>query len=280
MSTTTTTRLARVPYLNSAPFFRGLSLGARYEVTDCVPRALGQMAAAGTIDAGLLPLADYLRLQGAFERLGRFGIAVRGRGRSVLLFSRTPILQLDGRTIAVTEETSTSAVLLRLLLEHRYRLAPAAYERVRVPPPMAGVDEDVPTSKMEGPHGQDPAADAWLLIGDAALRFSHANTRFPYEYDLAFEWWMWQHLPCVFAVWAIRAGDSAHERKALEAALAKSLVMNLGQLETIAQESSERLGVPSTELQVYLERFVYRLGPDEEAAISRFATLAHEHHLL
>ena len=268
-----------MPYLNSAPFFRGLSLGARYEVTDCVPRALGQMAAAGTIDAGLLPLADYLRLQGAFERLGRFGIAVRGRGRSVLLCSRTPIRQLDGRTIAVTEETSTSAVLLRLLLEHRYRLAPAAYERVRVPSE-SFVDEEVPTSKMEGRRGQDPAADAWLLIGDAALRFSHDNTRFPYEYDLAFEWWMWQHLPCVFAVWAIRAGDGARERKALEAALAKSLATNLGQLETIAQESAERLGVPSTELQLYLERFVYRLGPDEEAAISRFATLAHEHHLL
>lgn len=279
MSTTTTTRLARVPYLNSAPFFRGLSLGERYALTDCVPRVLGQMAVAGTIDAGLLPLADYLRLRGTFERMGRFGIAVRGRGRSVLLFSRKPIRQLDGGTIAVTEETSTSAVLLRLLLEHRYHLTPAAYERVRVPSG-SWVDEEVPTSKREGRRGQDPAADAWLLIGDAALRFSHANTQFPYEYDLAFEWWMWQHLPCVFAVWAIRTAGSVQERKGFEAALAKSLVMNLGQLETIAQEGSERLGVPSAELQVYLERFIYRLGPDEEAAISRFATLANEHHLL
>ena len=30
----TTTRIARVPYLNSAPFYQGLALGERYELTD------------------------------------------------------------------------------------------------------------------------------------------------------------------------------------------------------------------------------------------------------
>ncbi|MBI3020454.1 MAG: hypothetical protein HYY59_00415, partial [Candidatus Omnitrophica bacterium] len=154
---TTTACVARVPYLNSVPFFRGLSLGRRYELVDCVPRELGIQAAAGDIMAGLVPLVDYVRLRDTFERIGHFGIAVRGRGRSVLLFSRRPIRQLDGSMISITEETSTSAVLLQLLLERRYGVLPALYQR-----------------------GQRSEADALLLIGDEALRFRATNTQYPY----------------------------------------------------------------------------------------------------
>ena len=253
----TTTRIARVPYLNSAPFFRGLPLGARYELTDCVPRELGERASAGDVMAGLLPLVDYFRLEETFERIGHFGIAVRGRARSVVLFARRPIRQLDGATIAVTEETSTAYILLRLLLEQRYRITPASYER-----------------------GQHQEADALLLIGDEALRFTETNTQYPFEVDLAFEWWLWQHLPCVFAVWAIRKDASPQDQKHLEVRLIKSLAMNLSQLELIAQEYSSRLGVPAAGLRLYLSSFIYRLGQREEEAIKRFKALMDERDLL
>jgi len=234
-----------------------LTVGAGYEFADYVPRELGRQAAAGNILAGLLPLADYIRLEKTFERVGHFGIAVRGRARSVLLFSRKPIRQLDGATIAVTEETSTSAVLLRLILEQRYDLAPASYRR-----------------------GPDPTADALLLIGDDALRFQQTNTQYPYEIDIAFEWWLWQHAPCVFAVWAIRKDASAEERKHLETALSKSLGLNTRQLDLLAKERSADLGVAPELLQTYLTRFIYRLSQPEEEGITRLRILIDEHHLL
>ena len=246
-----------MPFLNSAPFFRGLTLGGGIELVDLAPRALGEQAAAGTLLAGLLPLADYLRLEDRFERIGPFGIAVRGRAQSVMLFSRRPILQLDGATIAVTEETSTSAVLLRLLLEQRHRVAPAHYAR-----------------------GQDPAADALLLIGDEALRFRRANARYPYETDLAFEWWTWQHLPCVFAVWAVRRDAPAAEKRQLELALSGTLGRNVGDLAAIAQERAAGLDLPAPDLAAYLGSFIYRLSQPEEAGIQRFRELVHAHHLL
>ena len=209
------------------------------------------------MDAGLLPLADFLRLQDRFERVGPFGIAVRGRARSVLLFSRRPIRQLDGATIAVTEETSTSVLLLRLLLEQRYHVAPAAYQPGRV-----------------------AEADAQLLIGDEALRVQQANTQYPYEIDVAFEWWLWQHLPFVFAVWAIRKDAAAPDKKALELALSGALGGNLRRLDAIAREASPSLGVPAEELQAYLGSFIYRLSQPEEDGIRRFQELVHEFHLL
>jgi chorismate dehydratase len=224
---------------------------------DLVPRELGKQAAAGEVTAGLLPLADFLRLQQQFERLGRFGIGVRGRVGSVLLFSRRPVRQLDGATIAVTQETSTTAVLLRLLLEQRYRLRPAEYRR-----------------------GVDPDADALLLIGDEALRERHANTKYPYEIDLAFEWWLWQHLPFVFAVWAIRKDAPQAAKRSLERSLSLSLGRNSQQLPALAAERAGALGVPADELAAYLSRFIYRLSADEEQGITKFSELVHEHHLL
>ncbi len=254
---TTASCLARVPYLNAAPFFRGLRVSDWYELIDCVPRRLGERAALGEISAGLMPLVDYFRQQEMFERIGSFGIAVRGRAESVLLFSRKPIRQLEGGIIAVTEETSTSAILLRLVLEQRYRLTPSEYVR-----------------------GHHSDADALLLIGDEALRVRQTNSRYPFETDLSFEWWLWQHLPTVFAVWVIRKDAAPEEKRQLQLALSGTLGRNLSQFERIAQEASPALGVPVPELTRYLSRFIYRLGHQEEEAITQLKALVDEYHLL
>ena len=158
-----------------------------------MPRKLAQLAAAGEVIAGPLPSVEYFRMEDAFERLGRFGLAVRGRAMSALLFSRLPIRQLDKAKIAVTEETSTSFMLLRLLLEQRFSLETPNYQR-----------------------GNVEEADAVLLIGDEAIRMQQSNKLYPFEYDLAFEWWLWHHLPFVFAVWAIRKGQDAALKRQIE----------------------------------------------------------------
>jgi chorismate dehydratase len=260
MTTTTeissSTLLARVPFLNSAPFFDGPVLDG-FRSIEAVLRELGRQAAAGSVTAGLLPVADFLRLQDRFERLGNLGIAVRGRCGSVLLLSRVPMRQLGGCTIQVTEQSSTSVVLLRLILEQRYELAPRAYE--------SGISED---------------ADAILVIGDEALRRRAGNRQFPYEIDLAFEWWLWQHLPAVFAVWAVRTDAPAADKQQLLRALHRQLAVNVPRAGELAAARAADLGVPAEELTAYLENFIYRLSEPEEQAIRQFATLAHEHHLL
>ena len=235
------------------PFFRGLPLAAHFELTDCVPRELGVKAAAGEVVAGLLPVVDFFRLQDSFERLGHFGIAVRGRTRSTLLFSRKPIRQLDGATVALTEESSTTACLTRLLLEQRYRVTPAGY-----------------------PRGTPADADALLLIGDEALRFQRTNTLYPFEIDVAFEWWLWQHLPFVFAVWAVRKDAGAQVKKELEVGLMKSLAMNQNRFEEIAREYSKTLDIPEADLHAYLSSFIYRLSQPEEEGMQRFKELVDE----
>ena len=249
--------IARIPYLNCAPFFEGLALDESWEWVDIPPRQLGAEAEQGRILAGPMALADFLRLQDRFERLGVLGVAARGRCGSAFLFSKKPIRQLDGAAIAVTEDTSTTALLLRLLLEVRYELKPKAYQ-----------------------GGESQEAEAMLLIGDEALKAHASDRRFPYETDLAFEWWLWQHLPMVFAVWAVRKDCPPSDKQHLSRALQVQLAKNLGRLDAIAKEHAEALQIPAGELQAYLERFVYRLSQPEEQAITQFERLLHAHHLL
>jgi len=257
--TATTTQLvvARVPYLNCAPFYDGLMLGDPWTLQDVSPRRFGVEAAEGRLSAGPLSLADYLRLRGRFERIGNFGVAVRGRCGSAIVFCRVPLRQLDGATIAITPETSTSALLLRLILEHRYQISPHVY--------------DVETREK---------ADAVLLIGDEALAFRAANQDYSYEVDLAFEWWLWQHLPAVFAVWAVRTTCSPTEKQHLSRHLQKQVALNLGRFEALAKQRSGNIGLPAEQLTAYLSNFVYRLSESEERAIKQFEALVHEHHLL
>ncbi len=245
-----------MPYLNSVVFYEGLPLGGSLELTTCVPRELGRLAAGGELLAGPLSVADYLRLADTFERLGHFGIATRGRAHSAILFSRRSLRQLDGALIAVSEETSTTSLLLRLLLEQRDHLQPTYHV---------------------GPH---PEADALLLIGDDALRLRQANTQFPFEVDVAFEWWLWQHLPFVFAVWAVRKDAPDALKREVARSLGHAVSINQGRLGELAAAAAERLGPSADIWQGYLESFVYRLGREEESGLARFRELANAHHLL
>jgi chorismate dehydratase len=237
-------RIGRISYLNVEPFFHAFP----WPIAESLPpRALGEAVAAGRVDAGPLALADCLRLEGTVARLP-FGIVGPTRGQSVLLFSDRPFGELGGRRIAVTGETSTSVRLLRMLLAFRYEV-PA--------PLLVGLDE---------------AADAVLLIGDAALRLRQGPWPRRLCYDLGEEWTAWTGYPMVFAAWGVRLDTPPAARKALESALAETLERGLASLPAIAARRRD-LGLSEDEIVSYLESFRYRIGADDEKAVDEYRRL-------
>ena len=124
-----------------------------------------------------LSLADALSLGDAVDLLP-FGIATPGATGSVHVWSHRPMAALGGAAIGVTDETSTSVQIARMLLEQRY-----------------GV-KDVRWTTL------DDEADAVLLIGDAALRQRGRPWRFAHCTDLGTEWAEWTGLTAVFAIQA------------------------------------------------------------------------------
>ena len=266
-------RVAHISYLNSVPFFAGME-DERMEMVDMHPRALGRAAEEGEIDAGLMSIADTFR-NPAFEPLGDLGIALDGPAHSVLLFSAKPVARLNGATIGITGETSTSYPLLRLLLDGYYGVAPSMYIR-----------------RPQGPEASD---DAILLIGDAALRraaqsglepdrrdysgaaFELHSDRFkePYQYvlDLSAAWKSWQDMPFVFARWMVRRGTPRADRVMLVEALLQSLDSNLRRLDELAAANAERADLSGEGAYAYLMGFTYRFGDPGEDAIRTFRNL-------
>jgi chorismate dehydratase len=258
--------LARIPFLNSAPFY------ARWDeapgtTVDLPPRALGEEARAGRADAGLMAAADWFTLEPEFERVGPFGISCRADVRSVLLFSRRPIEELGGATVDLTEHSMTSVALSRILLAVRHGLTGLSYRRRAVE------------------SGEVPTGDAWLLIGDAALRALEQRRRaiaagaadVPHVTDLGRAWFDWTGLPFVYAVWAVRRSLPAGEKARLAAFLERSLAAGEADLPALAaRHVGQGLGDAGV-LAAYLAAFRYRLGPAEEEGLARFRALWKEH---
>ena len=170
-------RVGRIPYLNAEPFYfdmprRGL------ELYSMVPSALADALERDEIDAGPVPVADCFRLSDQkYQPVSGFCIATTERSRSILLYSQKPFAELGGARIGVTPDTSTSKQLLRVLLTLKYQVQPEAF---------VGLKDD---------------ADAFLLIGDEALRQRRGMRGIPHRYDLGEEWFNWTKLPFVFARW-------------------------------------------------------------------------------
>jgi len=236
-------RVGRVPYLHAEPFYVAL---ARDGVTlhALTPRAVAVAAAQGEIDAGPVPLVECARLHDRFEPVAGFCIASAQHAAS-LLYSPRPITALAGSHIGVTDEASTALRLLDVLLRVRYQVQPAAY---------------VP---LQTPH------DAFLLIGNQALRQRRGAPGFPYTYDLSAEWYAWTGLPFVFARWLVRRDAAPEDKALLEEALYTGLEDGVEALCQLARPREDLLMLPR-EVTRYIQGFRYYIGRSEQQAIDHF----------
>jgi len=255
-------RIGHVPYLNMAPFYHGFGpepmeiRDRRYEFWSRTPRALGLAAEAGIIDAAPLSLVDALKMENQYEPVGRFGIGVRRSAQSVLLFSRTTMPLLHNAVIAVTDETSTSSVLLQLLLEQHYAVQGIRYERIA-------------SAAL-----WDRSNDAMLLIGDEAIKTARSGVpELPIVTDLGEEWYRWQGLPFVFARWMVRSALPEDVKEVLEQSIEKSLSSNELNRSGFSFEEGIRRGTSPTNVQNYWDGFIYRLSPQHLQSIRLFSDL-------
>lgn len=240
-------RIGVVAYVNSRPLARGLERwkgDGRYRLVYLPPARLADELAAGRLDVGLLPSVELLRIPG-LEVVPGLAIAATREVRSVLLVSRVPIR--DIRSLALDENSRTSAALVRIVLEQRYDIRPETA-------PAAPELETMLAS-----------ADAALVIGDPALRVDRSRY---VVLDLAAEWFELTGLPFVFAVWAARAEVATPE---LERLLTESLAVGFSELDEIVAEVAAESGLPPEVLSEYFRsnlRFV--LADAERRGLEEF----------
>jgi aminodeoxyfutalosine synthase len=245
--------VGKIPYLNSVPFYHHFEK-RQFKILPVSPRRMGILSRNSQMDAGLFSLADYLSQKEILTPLP-YCIATRDQVKSVMLFSNHGWQELNNKVIGIIDDTATSVQLLRVLLEKKYGVK-AELRRLH-----SGVND------YEG-------FDAVLLIGDEALRHQKFGlAKFELVYDLATEWYEWQKLPFVFAVWAVRKALPQELRDELASLIQNALLKGEVDFELISQSHAGRIGLTPAEATEYLQGFNYRMGEREWRAIEVFENL-------
>ena len=236
-----------VHYINSRPLSRGLQRGEPGGSFVCEllpPAVIADRLRDGSLDVGLVPSIEVARIPGLAVVPG-IAIAATHEVRSVLLVSQVPIGEI--RSVALDENSRTSAALVRILLAERYGLEPE-YRAAR-----ADLEEMLAGS------------DAALLIGDPALTVPRDRY---VVLDLAGEWLELTGLPFVFAVWAVREALPAGD---LVATLAASLATGLAELDAIVAETAAETGLaPAVLADYYTRNLRFTMGPAEQAGLAEY----------
>jgi chorismate dehydratase len=238
-------RVGRVDFINTFPvrwaLDRHLAAGLADEVVG-VPSALNELLATGQVDVANVSSVEYARHADRYLLLPSLCVGSCGAVESVQLVTDLPLSRV--RSVAVTPQSASSVVLVRILL-------PDA------------------TIEVEG-----RPADARLLIGDAALASAFADPT-PHH-DLGALWRERTGLPMVFAVWAARTDPGVDEDRlrTLDVALAAAVAEAAASPASVARDAAGRYGFPAGYLARYFEKLRYRFGPRERAGLSHFYDLA------
>ena len=253
-------KIGRIGYINCAPVYGAIDRGvvalpAASDLVTGTPAELNDLLVAGELDISVISAIEYARHARDLVLLPDLAISCDGPVRSVALFSRRTVGQLDGRTVLLSASSRTSVALLELLCRDVWKIKPKFAE-----------------ARAEAQDLEELAAlphDAVLVIGDAALKLAVAGT-YPHRYDLGEEWKRWTGQPFVFAVWAAkRVATPAAVQRGHKMLLA-SRSWGLEHLDDLAQDASRTTSLPFATCREYLSGLDYAFSDRHRAALNDF----------
>ncbi|MHB8261531.1 MAG: menaquinone biosynthetic enzyme MqnA/MqnD family protein [Bacteroidia bacterium] len=169
-----------VSYTNTLPLRYGISKSNLLTEMDLqldIPAVCAQKLITNQVDIGLIPVAVIPQLK-EYYIISKYCIGSNERVDTVKLYSHVPLEKIE--SIYLDYQSRTSIMLAKVLAKHYWKINPTFINAD------AGF-EDTITGK-----------NAAVVIGDRCFVL---NGKFPYEYDLAFEWKKHTKLPFVFAAW-------------------------------------------------------------------------------
>jgi chorismate dehydratase len=251
-------RLGHIQFINCLPLYYGMvkqDVLLDVDLVKAAPRDLARMLLDGELDVAPIPAIEYARHADELVLLPDIAISSDGEVQSILLLSKVPADELDGRTVALADTSRTSQVLTRVLLHQHWGVTP---KYVEMPPDLPAMLRD---------------ADAALLIGDEALRAYWERPEGLYAYDLGAEWTQWAGLPMVYAVWAVRrefAETAPGAVAAVNDALCGSLAYCRAHLDDISEYAARWEPFGAERFRSYFDALQFRYAPRYREGLARF----------
>jgi len=249
-------RIGQIKFLNSLP----LSVGMRQtglinsiELVKGTPRELIAKLRSEELDLSAISSIEYCRGDEQLLLIPEVSITAYRSVESVILLSKLPLRELDQRTISLSNASSTSQTLLKILFEDYYDIKPAYIE----------CEPD--------PVGMLMDSDAALLIGDLALLASW-NEDDLFRYDLSTEWHRFTGMGMSYAIWVIREEYAAREPEQaarLSQGIKDAMRSGEANLDRVAATGSDEK-LPQERLEGYFKQLSFNLGDEDVKGLEFF----------
>ena len=221
-------RVGSVPYLNGKPlvdWFHTPEADGVAEIVYAVPSQLARMLRAGAIDVANCSIFEGLAAPG-LVLIPDISISANGAVKSVRLFSKVPLAQVQ--SVALDTSSLTSSALIQILLAESFGAHPAYHHHAP--------DLDTMLDRF----------DAGLIIGDLKLFDLRPDTL---VYDLGQGWKDLTGLPFVYAGWLARGDADLGE---LTHVLTRARDWGVRRLPELAAKWSAKMDLPLDRCRDYL----------------------------
>ena len=236
--------VGRVIDLNFEPFYidmvrRGIVL------QDVSLKDIPQVLRDGEIDAGPVSLVDSFALEDICVPVAGFCLSASNKAGSNLLYSKKPLEELSGATIATATADLTTRKLFQVLLAQKHNGSTDTF--VSLP------DEH----------------DAFVISGDDALRRRRGAKGYGHRYDLGEVWHAMTSLPFVFARWMARKELNENDTLLVEDTLYVGLEDGVDSLFHLA-DPKDHLLMMARDIVEYIIGYRYFVGLSERKSIELF----------
>jgi chorismate dehydratase len=256
-------RVGHIQFLNCLPLYhmlvkKGLLLDI--DLYKDTPARLCERLIAGELDISPVPSIEFARHASDLLLLPDIAVSSRGPVMSIVLVSKIPLEKLDGHPVALANNSRTSQVLARLVLEQHYGVRPLYFES---PPDLGEMFRE---------------ADAALLIGDDALRIVAAPCPW-HVHDLGQQWTAMTGHCMVYALWAVRRNFARQHPDAVarvQQAFAASLRESITDIAEIAHDIARWEPFSPAFLMQYFKTLQFDFAPDLQQGLLHFYGLARQ----
>lgn len=254
-------KIGALSFINALPFFNPFiekRIPFSGEFAFGTPTQVNKQLQEGSVEIGLVSSATFIKNRESYVLLTNLGIGATKAVKSVCLYSKHDISKLDGKSVAICDSSATSAMLLKVLCEHFWHIAPNFVEV----------------------HAQDSLQtllntyDAALVIGDECLLAMPSPS--VNVYDLAKEWYGFSKKPFVFAVFATRIDawmDWPDEVREFHQKLSLAYDHSTANFSETLASAHAKTGLSMTVLEEYYKGLDYYLDSSHFQGLEQFAAL-------
>ncbi len=259
-------KIGRIPYANLFPIFYYLETEcnhSEYKFIKGVPAKLNKMLREGKLDISPSSSIEYLRNKNKYRILPWLSISSFGPIKSILLFSKRPIHELGGKTIAVSSESETSTALLKIVLKEFLSLK--CKFRTINQRSVKNILSSFPAvlhigdTAMKEAKKLSAVSDQLSAPSNSSRKLLTPNSEL-YIYDLGELWFKYTGLPFVFALWIV-SKKAAEEKKecikAISCDLIRAKKYSNKKFPLIAKEAPQKKWLSEKELVVYWKTISY-----------------------